>query len=379
MTNFESSCPTALSLADIKQASKTDKEINLVREGLYNNHWIQDVNSYRIFESELCFEDKILLRGHKIVIPEALRSRVLEAAHEGHPGIVSMKARLRTKVWGPKIDREAENFVKCCKGCTLVSAPNLPHPMKRRSLPTKAWTEVAIDYLGPLPSKHYLFVIVDYFSRYKEIKVMTSITASETIKVLKEIFSRLGTPWSITADNAKQLKDCREFDASCLEYDIHLEHTIPYWPQMNGEVERQNRDILKRLKISQLQKPDWKDDLFKYLMMYNSTPHSTTEKSPSELFYNRLFRDELPSAMNIENDRVMVDLEVQDKDFEMKMKGSEYGDRKRRAKENDLRIGEKVYVQNDETGLQQRRNVVHLKRVEGKWTVCEKENQENHN
>jgi len=50
------------------------------------------------------------------VIPPSLRQRVLEAAHEGHPGIVAMKNRLRTKVWWPKIDKDAENVVKSCKG-----------------------------------------------------------------------------------------------------------------------------------------------------------------------------------------------------------------------------------------------------------------------
>lgn len=49
-----------------------------------------------------CFYEGILLRGTKIVIPIKLRERVLNAAHEGHPGIVSMKARTRTKVWWPK-------------------------------------------------------------------------------------------------------------------------------------------------------------------------------------------------------------------------------------------------------------------------------------
>lgn len=43
-------------------------------------------------------------------MPGILRQRVLEAAHEGRPGIVSMKARLRTKVWWPRIDKDAEHI-----------------------------------------------------------------------------------------------------------------------------------------------------------------------------------------------------------------------------------------------------------------------------
>ncbi|GBP83470.1 Retrovirus-related Pol polyprotein from transposon 297 [Eumeta japonica] len=72
-----------------------------------------------------------------------------DAAHEGHPGIVSMKARLRTKVWWPRCDKSAENIVKACKGCTLVCAPCSPTPMKRRELPAGPWIDIAIDLMGP--------------------------------------------------------------------------------------------------------------------------------------------------------------------------------------------------------------------------------------
>lgn len=64
--------------------------------------WDEKVNMYKIFESELCFQDTNLLKGSKLVIPFKLRERVLKAAHEGHPGIIAMKGRLRTKFGCPK-------------------------------------------------------------------------------------------------------------------------------------------------------------------------------------------------------------------------------------------------------------------------------------
>lgn len=54
--------------------------------------------------SELCAIGKLVFRGTRIVLPKELRSRVLELAHEGHPGIVAMKHPLRSKVWWPGID-----------------------------------------------------------------------------------------------------------------------------------------------------------------------------------------------------------------------------------------------------------------------------------
>lgn len=395
--------PNAVSLEEIKIASQADSDFVMVERGIREGNWDVNINNYRLFQNELWLHDTILLRGTKIVIPTSLRQRILAAAHEGHPGIVAMKARLRTKVWWPKIDKDAETMVKCCKGCTVISGPNPPAPMKRREMPSQAWLDIAVDFLGPLPSGDYLFVVIDYYSRYKEIKVMRSITSQETINVLKEIFSRLGIPASITADNGKQFTS-QDFKAFCSESGIRVYFTIPYWPQQNGEVERQNRDILKRLKISQAQKSNWKNDLLDYLTMYNSTPHSTTGKSPSELFFNRIFRDKIPSVIDIEHG--VIDPEAQDKDIEMKNKGKINEDRKRKAKDVDINIGEKVYVKNatkenklssdynttphtvtstngsdihvrnDMTGQEYRRNVIHLKKIEGSWKVCDKDSRE---
>lgn len=90
------------------------------------------------------------------------------------------------------------------------------------------------------------------------------------------------------------------------------------------------------------------------------------------------------------------DSEVRDKDKEQKQKGKEYADMRRRAQTCDLKAGDKVYVRegdgnkltsnfnptphvveqtqegdtmvrNEETGKVLRRNVMHLKKIEGEW------------
>lgn len=371
--------PTAIPLKEITEYSHQDSEIQKVKDGLYNNNWDECVNTYKIFQNELCFHGDILLRGMRIVIPTNLRKRVLEAAHEGYPGIVALKNRLRTKVWWPKCDKDAENCCKACKGCTLVSAPNPPNPLKRRELPSEPWVDTGIDLMGSLPRGEYILVLVDYYSRCKEVKICRAITSAEIISHLKDIFSRLGNPVSITADNGRQFTS-EEFKTFCTERNIKIFNTIPYWPQQNGEAERK----------------DWKEALLEYMIMYNSTPHSVTGKTPSELFFRRHFRDKLPMLQDMS---YTEDQEVRDRDRQQKEKGKEYTDKKRQASNCELVEGDKVYVKsmtrnnklslnydpaphtvesskggdvtvrNDETGQAMRRNVVHLKKVEGQWHV----------
>lgn len=322
------------------EASKVDEEIQQVLDLMGQDNRDELPIEFRVIANELCQVGDLLVRGDRIVVPRALRLRVLQIAHEGHLGSSMMKSTLRLSVWWPKMDREVENFVRNCRGCILVSAPDVPEPMTRKQLPDGPWKEIAIDFLGPLPEGQWLFVVVDYYSRFVEVVEMWDITASDTIRELSTMFGRFGVPITMRADNGPQLgSECKELKAFCKEFDIELVNTIPYWPQANGEVERQNRSILKRLRISQELGKDWRLELRKYLLAYHSTAHPTTGWSPSELLFGRRIRNKLPTIPERKEDE-----EVRDRDKIVKEKGKEYADNKRKARSNEIGNGDLVYV-----------------------------------
>lgn len=334
--------PVAIKLAEIEKLSQQDEMCNNVKQALRSGKWEGNATPLKLFETELCFTGHILLRGNRIVMPEKLRVRTLDLAHEGHPGMTKMKQRIRAKVWWPKIDSEVEAYVKRCHGCTMVAAPPPPEPLRRTELPNAPWEHIAMDFLGPLPSGNNLLVVVDYFSRFIEVEIMTKIDSAETIKRLRPIFARFGYPISITADNGRQfISD--EFKTYCTENNIKLIHTTPYWPQQNGEVERQNRSLLKRLIISQNDGSDWKKELQKYLQMYRSTPHATTLKTPSELMFGRTIRDKLPSIFQ----PMEQNEELRDRDKQSKEKGKIYTDDKRNSKPNEIKKGDEVWIRKE--------------------------------
>ena len=122
---------------------------------------------------------------------------------------------------------------------------------------------------------------------------------------------------------------------------MHRKST-PYWPQANGEVERQNRSLLKRIRTSVAEGRDWKDDLMNYLYMYISTQHSVTGVSPAEMLYGRKLRTKLPEIEQFNVD----DISVRDQDNENIMKGKDYSDRKRNASENSVEKGDLVLLRN---------------------------------
>lgn len=172
---------------------------------------------------------------------------------------------------------------------------------------------------------------------------MHKITAKETVNRLNNIFTRLGYPRTITLDNAKQFVGT-ELEEYTQKYGIHLNHSTPYWPQENGLVERQNRSLLKRLQISNAFGRDWRQDLQEYLVMYYTTPHSTTGRTPTELLYGRTIRSKIPALQDIET--APTPSEVADRDRMLKEKGKENEDSRRRARKSSIDLGDTVLMKN---------------------------------
>ena len=198
-----------------------------------------------------------------------------------------MKNRLRTKVWWPKIDHDAAHVCKSCHRCQVVGDVCAPEPMQRVEPPSGPWQDIAIDVLGPLPSGENLLVVVDYYSRFSEVVIMHSTTFRKMIEALTPIFTRYGYPFSLKSDNAPQFVS-EEFENFLATHGIQHRKSPPFWPQANGEVERQNRTLLKSLKVAEAEEKKWKDELDKFLLAYRTTSHSSTGATPTFLVWKRI-------------------------------------------------------------------------------------------
>ena len=152
-------------------------------------------------KDELSVYDGCLLWGMRVIVPQPLRERVLDQVHEGHIGMVKMKALARSYVWWPSIDKDIEHSVKGCVGCQLHQ--NMPQaaPLHPWEWPSGPWQRIHIDYAGPFLGSMFL-VVVDAHSKWPESFVMKSTTSQQTIQKLREIFSRNGLPEQLASDNA---------------------------------------------------------------------------------------------------------------------------------------------------------------------------------
>lgn len=338
---FQRAVPTALTTEDIVDHTKSDPELALLKEALTTGRWNEGVKKFAPFKDELYGCREMLLRGERIVIPGNLQKRVLSLAHIGHPGIERSKQRLRSKVWWPSMDKDVEHAVRKCLDCQIVGRAAPPEPMALRKLPEHPWEYLSMDILGPLPSGESLLVIIDCHSRFKIVEILRQTTSADIINKLKPLFMRMGLPSILMTDNARNFTS-KELEDFCKAFGIQLKRTTPYWPQANGEVERQNRALLKILRIAELNHTDWKQDLEEHNYVYALTPHPVTGRSPAELAFGRQFRDWIPQLSSVRNQ----DEEVKDKDAVYKYQAKCQVDAARGAKESEIDRGDQVLMKN---------------------------------
>ena len=104
----------------------------------------------------------------RVVIPNKLQDRVLKELHDGHLGVVKMKALARSYVWWPNINAQLEELAKACSGCQQNQ--NMPtkaplHPWEGATTP---WQRIHIDYSSPFQNFMFL-VVVNAHSKWPEV------------------------------------------------------------------------------------------------------------------------------------------------------------------------------------------------------------------
>ena len=238
------------------------------------------------------------------------------------------------------IDSVVEGKIKSCLPCQAAQTDGgeQTEPLKTNPLPEGPWQEVSADFLGPLPTGEYLLVIIDEYSQFPEVEMVTSTSSKTILPALDAIFARQGIPITLKTDNGPPFNshEFAEF-ASHLGF-IHRKVT----PRANGAAERFNRALLKVIKTAHTERRSWKQQLFRFLRQYRATPHSTTNVSPSHALNGRELKCELPTITTNNANKQLNDM--QNRDDEQKRKMKEHANRELKSKESSLKEGDSVLV-----------------------------------
>lgn len=328
---------------EIESESEADGELNLVREAINTQHWPAELRAYEPQRKNLHVLGDLVFRNEKVVLPGTLRLKALKSAHSGHVGEVATKRIMREYFWWPRMSEQVSRFIRNCETCTLLSRRNPPVPLASRELPEGPWEHLQIDFLNiPNTGTGEFLVVVDLYSRYLSVVEMKSMDADATNKALCEVFQTWGWPVVIQSDNGPPFQS-EVFVSFWSNKGVQVRKSIPYSPQSNGGVERQNIGIIKAVSAAKLDGRDWRNALQEFVHRHNTLiPLSRLNVTPFELMTGWKYRGTFPCLWKSSPDLDRQD--ICERDAESKFQGKNYADRTRGAKESNINIGDVVLL-----------------------------------
>ena len=110
---------------------------------------------------------------------------MLEELHDGHLGVVKMKALARSYVWWPNISGQLEELAKGCDGCQLNQRMPTKAPLHPWEWATAPWQRLHIDFAGPFQNSMFL-VVVNAHIKWPEVIPLSYTTTSKAIHDLEK-------------------------------------------------------------------------------------------------------------------------------------------------------------------------------------------------
>ncbi len=282
-----------INVDDVKRETQIDECLVKIFDYCLNgwpNSTSELLKPYKNRQLELSIENGCILWGTRVIIPQSLQNNVLSILHDTHIGMSRMKSLARSWFWWPNMDADIEKFVKLCSTCAQHSKQPAKAPLQNWDWPIEPWKRIHIDFAGPFMNKMFL-IVIDSHSKWLEVKVMKTITASDTIIELKEIFSTHGLPDQIVSDNGPSFT-AQEFKMFCSANGIEHITSSPYHPATNGLAERAV-GIFKSAMVKMSSKTSIRENVNRFLAKYRTTPHVTTGVSPAELLCGRKLKTHL--------------------------------------------------------------------------------------
>jgi hypothetical protein len=298
--------PDAVTLEMIQLGTKQDnvmqKLIKCLKSGYISND--PDLKEYRQVFSELAYADGVMLRGDKLLIPDAslqpgttnLRQMVVDLAHEGHQGVVKCKQLLRQKLWFPHLDKMVEDRVTACLGCQATTYTPTRDPLRPTVLPERPWQIIDMDFWGPLPNGDYLLVMIDEYSRYPEVEFVSGTSARVVVPHIDRVFSTHGFPDKVKTDGGPPFNgsDSHEYQMYMRWAGVKTMVVSPEDPEANGLAENFMKVLSKVWHIARIEGKAYKQEIYRFLRQYRATPHSVTQKPPAEALFTRSYHVRLP-------------------------------------------------------------------------------------
>ena len=220
-----------------------------------------------------------------------------------------------------------------CETC-IRYRPEIKEPLMALSFPQgEVWDRVGTD-LFEFNKQDYL-IVVDYTSRWFEIRHLEDTTPGHVIRQMCSIFATHGIPNVVVSDNGPQYAS-KEFKEFTEDWGFTHVTSSPLHPQANGEAER----------AVQTAKNILRKNVNPYLGMlaYRTAP-LRNGLTPCELLMNRKLRTTLPTTRENLKSKPVDREALQEKEQQYRDQYTEnYNHRHRTVALPSLKVGDRVFI-----------------------------------
>ncbi|XP_055527309.1 uncharacterized protein K02A2.6-like [Wyeomyia smithii] len=230
---------------------------------------------------EISYQDGLVFRGDRVVIPSSLRRMLIEKLHVGHPGIEASLRFARSNIFWPGMNDQIKNRIQECETCAKFAASQTKPPMKSHPIPVYPFQLVSMDvFFQVYQGKQRKFLVtVDHYSDYFEIDILKDLTPSSVIQACKRNFACHGTPQRVISDNGSKFVN-EEMVQFSKQWDFKHSTSAPYHQQANGKAEaavKIAKHLIKKTAESG-------QDLWLALQHWRNTPNNIGSSPASRLF-----------------------------------------------------------------------------------------------
>ena len=159
-----------------------------------------DLHAFWIHRWNLSIVDGVIMNGTRIVIPKSLQDEYLRCLHTGHFGISKCRARAKSTVYWPGIDKDITNLIDRYDTCRQVQ--HAPPTFDEHSVEVCYPTQTCGSDIAHIKGKLQI-VVVDYYSFFLYERPMPDMSSNTSILALKTIFSESGVPNVLITDNGR--------------------------------------------------------------------------------------------------------------------------------------------------------------------------------
>ncbi|RAL60857.1 hypothetical protein DID88_010182 [Monilinia fructigena] len=175
--------------------------------------------------------------------------RMHSSGPAGHPGRTKTIDLVSRTYWWPQMHQEIASYVQACELCTRTKSSRSAPPGFLRPLPVpfRAWSDISIDYITPLPDCAYydstykhILVVVCRLTKMRHFIGVRTLTTEELVDVfISRIYTLHGLPDNIISDRGTQFVS--GFWSQLAErLAVTLRHSSAFHPQTDGQTERIN-------------------------------------------------------------------------------------------------------------------------------------------